>query len=1003
MKKTLIREIQKIQSYFTFLYIIFASVLVMTVFWNYSFKISCDNLQRMTNQISDFVRQIPHIFSETSLKPEQIQSTLNPLIQSIVKSHPEQFFAGFYLKKMNRIVAMSGKSYHETVFNHDLIANELFSGKTKRYALKIQKSIITLYYSKLRHCWMLKCEQPVMLNNVVIGYSFAGLNLNFLFKTDIQFGMIVLGLLSLLGLIYFSISNRIKRKISQNMDRLLMLHNSSADMPLDYEYHQMAELNENARKSFQRTEGFLQDAHQKINDILDSIHDGFLILDSDWRITFVNQNAIDLLPFRLESSPVGRTLWELLPNMRSGLLYDNLSKAFQDQSQLSFEMGDEAEDKWYHFDVYPNGDSLTVIIREITDRVLIKRSLERTEQQILDIIEGITDGFYALDHNFRYLYMNESGSALLGYKREELIHKKIWDVFPEWKGTFLYEQYHKTLHEQIPVIFESQFGNDGHWFENRVYPSKEGIIVFISDITKRKEAELMITAEREFLATVLASVEEGVIATDLHGKVLMFSRRAEKLTGWTTAEVENKYLSEWFYVMDDQSSESYDYLINQSLASRQPVAIENAVLVTKTLNEVQIRLYCTPLINPLDQQLMGMVIVFEDVTHKKLLQETLQKTEKYESLAILAGGIAHDFNNYLAAILSNIQLAKLLLAKGKKVDRHLDQVIDVSLKASELTRQLLTFSKGGAPVKRLGSIAQLIEDTVNFNLRGSKVKCVFSISKNLWNAEFDPVQISQVITNLTLNAKQAMEDGGILKVIAKNVVITDKLLYKPGNYLKIIFKDQGPGIPEEIVDKVFDPFFTTKPEGSGLGLALSYSIIRKHDGYIEVDSIPGQGCKFTVYIPASQTQIEREPNTDEIHSEPIVHGHILLMDDEEMIRNVIAESLRCLGYSVVTTKNGVETIAYYCQALEENHPFDVVILDLTVPGGMGGLETIDQLLKIDPNVKAVVSSGYATDPVISGYQKFGFAAYVSKPYKLDELSEVLQKLLREREYKDEVS
>lgn len=999
MKKTLVREIQKIQSYCTFLFIIFASGLIMTVLLNYTFGVNCERLQTITNQIVGSIHQNPDIFDEIPPNVERIQSALSPLVHRIIQSHPEHMIAGLYLKELDRIVVMASKSNDEFHFG-----NRLSDDESRRCVWKIRESAFTLYYSRMCRSWMLKCEQPVMVNNVLIGYSFTSMFMADFIKTNVQLGLIVVVLLSLLGTIIFLLSNRIKLKISRNLDRLV-LNGSNIDTQLDYvEFQQVAKFKENTLKSLKMTEGYLREAHRKINTILDSINDGFLILDSDWRITYANQNAIDFLPFRLNSSLVGRTIWELLPDLRSGLLYDNLSKAFHDQTQLSFEMGSDINRKWFHFYVYPNGNSLTIIIREITERVLIKRTLERTEQQILDIIERITDGFYALDHNFRYLYMNESGSSLLGFKREELIQRRIWDVFPELEGTYLYEQYHKTLHEQVPVIFESHFGNDERWFENRVYPSKEGIIVFFSDITKRKEAELMIAAERELLATVLASVEEGVIATDLHGKVLMISRRAEKLTGWTADEVERKSLVEWFYVMDDQSSESYDYLINDSLSSRQPVTIENAVLVTKTLTEIQIRLYCAPLINPMDQQLMGSVIVFEDITQKKLLQETLLKTEKYESLAILAGGIAHDFNNYLAAILSNIQLAKLLMTKGKTVDRHLDQVIDVSLKASELTRQLLTFSKGGAPVKRLGSIAQLVEDIVNFNLRGSKVKCVFSIAKNLWNAEFDPGQISQVITNLTLNAKQAMADGGILKVSAKNVVITDNLLYKPGNYVKLVFKDQGIGIPEDIVDKVFDPFFTTKPEGSGLGLALTYSIIRKHDGYIEVDSIPGQGCKFTVYLPASHTQLERETNTYEMQSAPIIHGHVLLMDDEEMIRNVMAESLRHLGYTVVTTKDGAETVACYCQALEENEPFDIVILDLTIPGGMGGLETIAQLLKIDPYVKAVISSGYATDPVIAGYREFGFAAFVSKPYKLDELSEVLQKLLRDIEQqKDEVS
>jgi two-component system, cell cycle sensor histidine kinase and response regulator CckA len=328
-----------------------------------------------------------------------------------------------------------------------------------------------------------------------------------------------------------------------------------------------------------------------------------------------------------------------------------------------------------------------------------------------------------------------------------------------------------------------------------------------------------------------------------------------------------------------------------------------------------------------------------------------------------------------------------------------------------LTQQLLTFSKGGSPIKKNASITELLRETSDFILSGSKVRCEFSLPDNLWSVEVDEGQISQVINNLIINARQAMPKGGIIKVCAENVgeengvaenggleVNSGSILKAStpgkGNYVKISVKDQGSGIPKEYLSKIFDPYFTTKEKGSGLGLATSYSIIKKHGGYISVESEVGVGTTFYVYLPASMKEIL----TGEDEQEDICfgHGNILLMDDQESIREMVGEMLSFFGYEVESAGEGTEAINLYKKAKEAGQPFDAVILDLTVPGGMGGEEVVQKLLEIDPQVKAIVSSGYSDDLIISEYKQYGFSGVVIKPYDMKKLSEALHKVISNR-------
>jgi sensor domain CHASE-containing protein/nitrogen-specific signal transduction histidine kinase len=384
----------------------------------------------------------------------------------------------------------------------------------------------------------------------------------------------------------------------------------------------------------------------------------------------------------------------------------------------------------------------------------------------------------------------------------------------------------------------------------------------------------------------------------------------------------------------------------------------------------------------------------QDKEARRRMEKEALKAQKLESLGVLAGGIAHDFNNLLTGILGNISLTKMYLRQGDKAFARLEEAEKASERARDLTQQLLTFSKGGAPVKKTASIAQLVMDSASFATRGSNVRCEFSLAVDLWPVSVDQGQISQVINNLVINADQAMPSGGIIRVTGENVTIKpgDMFPLKEGKYVSISVIDQGVGIDEENLRKIFDPYFTTKEKGSGLGLATVYSILKNHGGYVDVVSKVGAGTVFTVYLPASDSPPETEIN-GKVNGMPLPgKGRILIMDDEETIRDIAAEIVNHLGYDAVVCADGAESVELYRMARESEQPFDVVIMDLTVPGGMGGREAMAKLLEIDPQVKGIVSSGYSNDQILARYREYGFCGVMAKPYKVAEFAEILHKL-----------
>ncbi|TFH42760.1 MAG: response regulator, partial [Chrysiogenales bacterium] len=388
----------------------------------------------------------------------------------------------------------------------------------------------------------------------------------------------------------------------------------------------------------------------------------------------------------------------------------------------------------------------------------------------------------------------------------------------------------------------------------------------------------------------------------------------------------------------------------------------------------------------------GTWSIIHDISERKKTEDELLKTSKIESLGVFAGGIAHDFNNLLTAIMGNISIAKLDADIGSGTYGVLLEAERASMRARDLTLQLLTFSRGGAPIKKLSSIRDLLVDTADFVLSGSRIKCDFSIPENIWSVEIDEGQISQVIHNLVLNAREAMPGGGIISICAENRTIApgDHRSLDPGNYIDIRISDTGYGIPKNDLHKIYDPFFTTKDKGNGLGLSVTYSIIKRHSGTITVETSEGRGTVFTILLPATRAVASARPERSDPHT--FRPGRVLVMDDEEMVLHVAGKIMNRLGLSVVTARDGREAVEIYEGAIRSGDPFDLVIMDLTVPGGMGGKDAIAILKKIDPSVRAIVSSGYSNDPIMASFRDYGFMGVVAKPYSIEDLQEVIEKV-----------
>jgi PAS domain S-box-containing protein len=633
------------------------------------------------------------------------------------------------------------------------------------------------------------------------------------------------------------------------------------------------------------------------------------------------------------------------------------------------------------------------LLMEISQRKRVEEALSQSEERYRRLVEDSFDGIF-VHRGGKIEFANSRLYEMLGYEPEELQGADYLVMYPPDYRPLIHERCRARIDGQsVPTQYEVRLQRkDGSAFDAELnarivrFAGQSAVQVCLRDITERKRVDEALRESEEKYRLVVENAGDAIVVAQ-NGIVRFVNPRAREIAGYEDGDLKSRPFLDFIHPDDRRmvAQRYVDRLKGEPL--RDPyhfrVMAKDGSTIWVEVKAVFINWEGMP----------ATLNFVSDITTKRRIEEELLKIEKLGSISILAGGLAHDFNNILTAIMGNISVAKMYLTAQDRVFDRLSDAEKACLRAQGLTQQLLTFAKGASPVKKLCALSELLQESCQFAIGGSKARCEFSLPPDLWATEIDEGQINQVLHNLVINAEHAMPHGGVVSVSAENTVITEEnsLPLQDGKYVKVSIKDRGIGIPEQHLSKIFDPYFTTKHRGSGLGLATSYSIIKNHDGLITVESELGVGTTFDVFLPASPKAIS--PNKHEPDRLVGGEGKILFMDDEEPIRNLAAEMLSLLGYEVVLAKDGDEALNLYLAAKESAKPFSAVIMDLTVPGGMGGKETIRRLQELDPAVKAIVSSGYSNDPVMAEYEKHGFGGVVVKPFGIKEVSEALKRVI----------
>jgi len=630
----------------------------------------------------------------------------------------------------------------------------------------------------------------------------------------------------------------------------------------------------------------------------------------------------------------------------------------------------------------------------------MERKLMENERWLSTTLKSIGDAVITTDITGCITYVNPVASNLTGWGTEEAVGKSLDEVFNianEETGEPVESLAEKVIREGTVVGLANHtilIAKDGTQLpvDDSAAPIRDndekllGVVLVFRDITERRQAEKTLWKSEEKYRVLVENANEAILVVQ-DGMLKFVNPRTMEITGYSEDELTSRPFPEFIHP-DDRSMVVERY--RERLEGMELPNVYDFRIIDKDGNTRWLE------INAVLMDWEGRLATLNflnDITERRQMEEDILKIQKLESIGLLAGGIAHDFNNILTAILGNVSLAKLYDSESNAQER-LEEAERACLRAKSLTQQLLTFSKGGTPIKKTASLSELLKDSSIFALSGSSTRCEYSMQDDLWLVEVDEGQISQVINNLVINADQAMPEGGVIRMSVRNIKIEpeNSLPLENGDYVKLSIEDQGVGISEEHLQKIFDPYFTTKQRGSGLGLATSYSIIKNHDGQISVESNLGIGTTFHIYLPASpeKTLVKEE----KVQEDPITgKGRILVMDDEEFIRELISDMLVRIGYEPTTALDGAEAIKLYKEAKNSDRPFDVVIMDLTVPGGMGGKEAIRRIMETDLEVKAIVSSGYSNDPIMADFRKYGFSGVIAKPYKTRDLSEILHKVI----------
>jgi PAS domain S-box-containing protein len=753
-----------------------------------------------------------------------------------------------------------------------------------------------------------------------------------------------------------------------------------------------------------RANAELQRSEARFRSVWEGSFDGMRLTDKDGKILAVNEAFCHQV--RMKRSE--------LEGARMGVIYPvDVRQAVEERYREQFRERRvkplveaniilwNAQSSWFEvsssFIDNTNGETgLLCIFRDVTKRKKAEAEIAESARRFQWLYEYAPIAYHTLTPDGIIVNVNRQWCEILGYSKEMVLGKSIFDFVAAGEREAAIASFNEKRHSKkfFPGSNERHYitkSGDVRTFLITDYFSldKDKNIISIqttmADITERKLTEEALRQSETKFRKLVESSMDIIWQVDAAGRIIYISPNIEAVLNRPAGNLLGKMLVE---VLPENARHDRRIKITEAFKQKRPIKNEELILHNQNNQAIILEVNAMPTYNG-QGEVNGFIGTARDVTVQKAVENEQIKTQKLESLSVLAGGIAHDFNNLLVGILGNISLAKMKV-KDADILRIIEQAERAAMRSRNLTQQLLTFAKGGAPVKEIFEIADFLRDTAEFALVGSSIPCTFKFAPGLPLIEADRGQITQVIQNLVINAIQAMPAGGALTITAEAVSIgTDSAIpVRAGNYIKISIKDTGIGIPEKLLSKIFDPYFTTKQHGSGLGLSVVYSIINKHNGHISVESVAGNGTTFTIYLPSVVSETKEVAEFDE--AIPRGNGYILVMDDDELVCEVADGLISSLGYDVKCVHNGEEALTSYQEAQKSGRPFDAVIMDLTIIGGMGGKEAIVELKKIDPQVKAIVSSGYSTDPIMSDPQKYGFLGVIAKPYRLEDLSRILK-------------
>lgn len=702
---------------------------------------------------------------------------------------------------------------------------------------------------------------------------------------------------------------------------------------------------------------------------------------------------------------IGSSVYDVMTGHLAGNMREMVGTALRDGKAARFE--GKADGLWLEVVLYPISDSrdttpkVVIFMKDITNEHRYEEALRESEKKYRHIVDTANEGICVADREFRITLFNRQAEIMFGYQEEEMIGTSLEDLIYEEDREDHRQKAHRRslgISDQYERRFRKKNGQP-LWVivsaspilnsKNRV----SGSISLFTDITRRKNVEEAVKESEERYRTAIEHSNDGVVM--VHDDVFIYVNQrfvdmfgynsADEIIGQSQAMTIHPEAAELVATMNRkrQSGEDVPERYEFKGMRKDGSTIHVEVSATKT-------------------QYRGETVTLaylRDITTRKQMEDELLNFRKLESIGILAGGIAHDFNNLLMSMLGYISLAKLYLqpAESKARDKltEAEKTID---RANELTTQLLTFSKGGSPLKKKLRLQPIVREASRMTLSGSQVKCKYHMQENLWAVRADEIQLRQAIHQLVRNAREAMPEEGSITISARNRSLepVEGAILPAGDYVELAVSDTGKGIAREHLSQVFDPYFTTKDfgpqKGMGLGLAVCYSIIKKHGGQIEVESEIGQGATFRIYLPAENTQPSKTPPPHEETPRNDEKLRILIADDEQSILQTTSMLLTHLGHDVAGVPDGRQAIDLYRQTKESGSPFDIVILDLISPSGPDGVQILEELLRIDPAVRAVLSSGYSNDPQIVNYKEHGFKGVLLKPYRIQDLKEVLEKI-----------